>query len=169
MYDLKFSDPTMTTFALLRQTWIAVSKVSETRLAKAGLTPEKIAVLWACRDHPGPLTPAEIARLVSREAQSIAGLLNRMEKEGLVKRIPKRKGRPFTEVKLTAKGEKLCAPGIQIYKKLIQELTSELPAGEREQLHKTLEVLRQKLSHEMHVEIGEHPSCSRGQPISLNW
>ncbi len=29
------------------------------------MTPEKVAVLWACWDYPGQLTPAEISRLVS--------------------------------------------------------------------------------------------------------
>ena len=84
-YDLEFTDPAMTVWALLRQTHTAVNKVAEVRLAKKGLTPEKAAVLWACRDYPGIVTPAEIARLVFREAQTIAGLLNRMEREGLIK------------------------------------------------------------------------------------
>src|SRR4030043_1565170 len=105
----------MTTWALLRQTSIAVNKAAEIKLAKVGLTPEKAAVLWACRDYPGTITPAEIARLMFRENQTIAGLLNRMEKEGLVSRVPKRKGHPFTEVKMTPKGEKLCEQGIEVF------------------------------------------------------
>src|SRR4030043_2034919 len=112
----------MTTWALLRQTSIAVNKVAETKLAKIKLTPEKAAVLWACRDFPGTLTPAEIARLLFRENQTIAGLLNRMEKEGLVTRIPKRKGHPFTEVKMTPKGEKLVGPGEEVFKGIIKGL-----------------------------------------------
>jgi hypothetical protein len=67
MYDLQFSEIAMNTWAMFRQTWIAVNKVAEVRLAKADLTPEKAAVLWACRDYPGTITPAEIARLTFRE------------------------------------------------------------------------------------------------------
>ena len=96
MYDLEFSDSAMTTWTMLRQTWTAVNKMAEVKLAKVGLTPEKAAVLWLCRDYSGTLTPAEIARYLFRENQTIAGLLNRMESEGLVKRVPKRKGHPFT-------------------------------------------------------------------------
>ena len=84
MYDLKFSEPSLTSWALLRQTWAVMDKLAEIRLAKVGLTPEKIAVLWACKEHPGPLIPAEIARFVSRESQSVTGLLNRMEREGFI-------------------------------------------------------------------------------------
>jgi DNA-binding MarR family transcriptional regulator len=170
MYDMEFADPTMTTWTLLRQTWIAANKLAETKLAKKNLTPENLAVLWICRDYPGPVTPAEIARLVFREAQSIAGLLNRMEKEGLVKRIPKRKGRPFTEIKLTAKGEELCSPGIEIQKKVITEMMSDLPDAKRKQLHQTLRELRQKMLDQMHMELDLQPSgLPEGKPIQLKW
>jgi len=97
MYDFQFSDSAFATHKLLRQAWIAVSKAMEYRLAKVGLTPEKLAILWACRDYPGTLTPSELARLLFREAQTIVGALNRMEREGLIKRIPKRKGKPLSE------------------------------------------------------------------------
>jgi len=169
MYDLEFSDPTMTTLALLRQTWIIVNRAIETRLGRIGLTPEKFAVIWICRDHPGPLTPAEISRLMDREPQSITGVLNRLEREGLVKRIVKRKGRPFTEIKLTAKGENLCAPGIEICKRLIQGLTSDLPPSEREGFHKTLKVMRQRMLDELHLETAQSPVFHPGKPVPLKW
>ncbi|MCJ7523036.1 MAG: MarR family transcriptional regulator, partial [Dehalococcoidia bacterium] len=120
MYDFEFPDTSLTTYTMLRQTWAAINKLAETKLGKVGLTPEKVAVLWACRDYPGTLTPAEISRLVFRENQTVAGLLNRMESEGYVKRIPKRKGHPFTEVKLTPRGEELCGPGIEIMKNVVK-------------------------------------------------
>jgi DNA-binding MarR family transcriptional regulator len=170
MYDLEFADAPMTTWTILRQTWIVANKVAETKLAKKGLTPEHLAVLWICRDHPGPVTPAEIARLVFREAQSIAGLLNRMEKEGLVKRIPKRKGRPYTEIKLTQKGEDLCSPGIEIQKKIIMDFSADMPAKERDQFHKTLKGLRIKMLDQLHMEIDEEPTgLPQNKPLILKW
>jgi len=50
----------------LRNAWAAVSKAAEGNPAKVGLTHEKVAVLWACRDYPVQLTPAETSRLVFR-------------------------------------------------------------------------------------------------------
>jgi DNA-binding MarR family transcriptional regulator len=170
MYDLDFSEPTMTTWTLLRQTTISMDRVSEAKLARKKLTPEKLAVLWACRDHPGPMTPAEIARLVFREAQTVAGLLNRLEKEGLVKRIPKRKGRPFTEIRLTAKGEELCDPGIAEYKKIIMDLSSDLSEKERDSLHSALRKMRQRMIDTLHLEIDRQPvGLSPDKPIPLRW
>lgn len=165
MYDFEFQETAMGTWAVLRQTWIAVNKAAELRLAKVGLTPEKAAVLWACKEYPGTLTPAEIARLVFRENQTIAGLLNRMEKEALVTRVPKRKGHPFTEVKMTSKGEKLCGPGIEILKGLIKELVADLSVEEQKQLQKTLKKMRQKMMDSMHMELDKGPSAFSGKTI----
>jgi DNA-binding MarR family transcriptional regulator len=170
MYDMEFEEIAMGTWAMLRQTWIAVNKAAEVKLAKVGLTPEKAAVLWACRDYEGTLTPAEIARLVFRENQTIAGLLNRMEKEGLVTRVPKRKGHPFTEVKITPKGEKLTGPGVEIYKGLIRGLASGLSVDEQKQLQKLLRVLRQKMLDDLHMELDKPPKAyPAGKPIRVKW
>lgn len=169
MYDFEFEEMAMGSWATLRQTWIAVNKVAELKLAKVGLTPEKAAVLWACRDYPGTLTPAEIARLMFRENQTIAGLLNRMEKEGLVTRIPKRKGHPFTEVKMTPKGEKLVGPGVEVLKGLIKGLVSDMSIEEQKQLQGFLKRLRQKMLDEMHMEADRQPPAYRNKRITVKW
>ncbi len=169
MYDFLFPDTSFTTFTMLRQTWAAVNKVAETKLAKVGLTPEKVAVLWTCRDYPGTITPAEISRLVFRENQTIAGLLNRMEKEGLVKRIPKRKGHPFTEVKLTEKGEKACGPGIEVMKELITELLAALSVEKQEQLQSLMRVLRDRSLQELYMEAKQPRGYPPGEPIPVKW
>jgi len=169
MYDFEFSENAMTTWTMLRQSWTAINKVAEVKLAKANLTPEKAAVLWACRDFPGTLTPAEIARLLFRENQTIAGLLNRMEKDGLVKRIPKRKGHPYTEIRLTAKGEKACGPGVEVYKKVITGLFSDMGETEQQQLRKTLKKLRDKMAEELHIEAEKPMANNQDKSIDLNW
>ncbi|MDY6892322.1 MAG: MarR family transcriptional regulator [Chloroflexota bacterium] len=153
MYELRFNETAMTTWSVLSQTWTAINKVAEAKLAKVGLTPEKATVLWACRDYPGPLIPAEIARLMFRENQTIAGLLNRMEKDGLVTRIPKRKGQPYTEIKITDKGRELCDPGVEVYKSLMTNVMSDLSEEEQEQLQNSLRILRNKMLDELHLEI----------------
>jgi len=168
-YDFKFQYPALTTFAMLRQAWIAVNKVAETKLLKVGLTPEKLAVLWACRDYPGTLIPAEVARLVFRENQTIAGLLNRMEAEGLVQRVPKKKGHPFTEIKMTSKGEKLVEPGIEIMKAIITELAADMPVEQQEQLQKSLRALRDKALEKLHIEASPPSGRPAGKPIPVKW
>ncbi len=169
MYDLCLSDITLTTWALLRQTWAVMDKAAETRLARVGLTPEKVGVLWICRDYPGLLTTAEIARFLTRQSQSVTGLLNRMEEEGLVARTPKRKGRPFTEIKLTEKGEKAAQAGIAVIKVLVSETAPVLSPEDRKQLHKYLEILRQKIVDELHLELTPPPDVPDREMIPVKW
>ena len=169
MYDLQLADPAFNTWALLRQTWSVMDRVAETRLAKVGLTPEKIAVLWICRDYSGLATTAEIARFVSRRSQSVTGLLNRMEIEGLVTRAPKRKGRPFTEAKLTAKGEELCCAGIKVIKSLIAETAPVLSEEDREQLHTFLGALRQQAVEDLHIEMTRPPDFEDEEAVHVKW
>ena len=153
MYDYQFTDANLTAWVVLSQTWTAMYKVADRKLNKIGLTPEKLDVLWACQEYAPPLTPAEISRLVFRESQSIAGLLARMEKEGLITRVPKEKGHPFTEVKVTAKGKELSRPGIEVARSLIARIMSALSAEELEQLVKLIQKLRENALEELHLEL----------------
>jgi len=169
MYDLEISDPTLNTWALLRQTWSLMDKGAETRLAKIRLTPEKLGVLWICRDFHGIVTTAEISRFLSRQSQSITGLLNRMEQEGLVRRTPKRKGRPYTEVKLTPRGQEACDAGTSVVKTLIEDTASVFSAKDRDQLHKLLRALRDHMADRLHIELTPPPDVPPDRPIDVKW
>jgi len=169
VYDFEFSDQALTTYTALRQAWLAVNRLAEARLGKIGLTPETIAVLWAARDYPGVLIPAEIARMTHRENQTIAGLLNRMEKAGLVQRIPKRKGHPFTEVKITAKGEKLLADGLPVFRSIVSDLISDIPVEQQKQFQKWHRALRDKALDKLHLEAGPAIVGVPGKPVPVKW
>jgi len=158
LYDYKLPDAALTTWMLLARTWSAMYKVEERKLAKVGLTPEQVDVLRLARGYPIPLTPAEISRSLFRESQSVAGLLSRMEREGLVKRVLKRKGHPFTEVKMTAKGGQLCPRGIEAATTLIAKIMSSLSEEELEQLQRLLRKLRQRALEELDIELLQPPS-----------
>jgi len=154
LYDFRFpGDEQFTAWFLLSQTWPAMYSVFERELAKVGLTPEKLNVLWLCSDYPPPLIPAEIARFLFRKSHSIAGLIDRMERDGLVRRDPKRKGHPFTEIQLTAKGKELVGPGKDVAIPLIAKLMSPLSKGELQQLQELLRKLRQYALEELHMEL----------------
>jgi len=159
MYDYTFGGLSLTAWAQLRHTWIAMNRVAEARLLEVGSTPETVGVLWACRDYPGPLHPAEIARLVFRAPHTVAGMLNRLEKEGLVIRIPKEPGHPFTEVKLTEKGREVCMPRIEILKDVIAETMSVLSEEELEQLCELTRPLQMKALEMLHMKLKHSPGA----------
>ena len=169
LYDFEFTDQPLTTYTALRQAWVAVNGLAEARLGKVGLTPETLAVLWAARDYPGKLIPAEIARLTHRENQTIAGLLNRMEKAGLIQRIPKRKGKPFTEVKLTDKGWKLCDDGVPVLKSMVSDLISDVPVAEQKKVQEWHRKLGDKAFGKLHLEVGPAAVGAPGKPVPVKW
>jgi len=169
VYDLEFGDQALTTYILVRQAWLAVNRYAEAKLAKVGVTPEKFLVLWTCRDYPGPLIPAEIARISHRENQTIAGLLNRMEKEGLVQRIPKRKGHPFTEVKITARGNKLLDAALPVFKSVVSDLISDMPMQKQTECQQWHRELRDKALDKLHLVAGSPAEGVTEKPIDLKW
>ena len=169
VYHFEFASPALETITMLRQTWLAFNRLAEIKLAKAGLTPETLMVLWTCKDYPQPLIPAEIARITHRENQTIAGLLNRMEKDGLVQRIPKRKGKPFTEVKITPKGEQLCDAGQPIMKALVSDVGAGLSVEQHEQFHGLAQVLRDKSLEKLYLEPVSSPVNPPGTAACVRW
>jgi DNA-binding MarR family transcriptional regulator len=169
LYDLEFTDQALTTYTALRQAWVAVNRLAEARLGKLGLTPETLAVLWAARDYPDKLIPAEIARLTHRENQTIAGLLNRMEKSGLITRIPKRKGKPFTEVQITAKGRKLCDEGVPVLKSMVLDLIAAMPIAKQKECREWHRGLRDKALDKLHLEVGPEAGGVLKKPIPIKW
>ena len=164
MYDYQIPDARLAAWSLLFQAFYAAHKAEERRLykAKVGLTHDKLIVLYLATHYEGLLTPAEISRSLFRESQTIAALLSRMERDGLVKRVPKRKGKPYTEVIATAKGKELCGPAVEVTISFATELMSCLSAEELEQLQELLRKIRQKALDELYIELLPPPQgpCS---------
>jgi len=167
MYDYTFSHEAFTTTVLLGQAWQAMYNTLESKLAKTDLTPQQAYVLWFCKYYPGPLTPAEIARMLFRKSQSVAGLLARMEREGLVKRVPKRKGHPFTEVQITAEGEKRLRDGRKVLLAATERFMSSLSEEEDEQLRKLLRKVRKNGLKELRQDIMPAPGFALGEVIRI--
>ena len=158
IYDYKFPfAPALAAWAQLRHTWFAIDKVAQATLLEVDSTPESVAVLWACRDYPEPLHPAEIARMVFRAPHTIASMLNRLEKEGLVVRIPKEPGHPFTEVKLTPKGVEVASERIELLKDIIAEVMAVLSEEELEQLIELTRTLQMQALELLHIKVKKAP------------
>jgi DNA-binding MarR family transcriptional regulator len=155
MYDYDIPDARVSAWMLLFQAFYAMRKAEDRKLAKTklGLSHEKVTVLQLTKLYDIPLTPAELSRSLFREGQTIAGLLTRMEKEGLVTRDKKRKGKPYTEVKATAKGEELYRPGVRTIVSFVTDIMSCLSAEELEQLQKLLRKIRQRAIDELRMEL----------------
>jgi DNA-binding MarR family transcriptional regulator len=80
---------------------------SEEQAKAAGLTAAKHQLLLAVKGHPNPSGPTigEIADYLVLRHHSAVGLVDRAEKDGLVRRTPDPQSRSVVRVTLTAVGE----------------------------------------------------------------
>ncbi len=163
MYDYGISDDAaLGVWVLIEQTWAAMYNAVDRQLREVGITPEQLEVCWACREYAAatnghPLGPSELSRLLFRKPQTIAGLLKRMEQQGLVERA---RGH-FTEVKMTPKGEEACASGVTVVLPLIHRIMSSLSSEELGQLAELIRRVREKTLAEL-PEVKLRPPPSPG-------
>jgi len=102
-------------FLHLLRTGDEVFRVSERHLAKHHISEGRFGVmmaLWNCSERPGcdgrhALTPAELAERTGVTRATITGLVDTLEKDGLVTRAPHHEDRRMLSVALTPKGSAL--------------------------------------------------------------
>ncbi len=127
-------------WVLLHQTRDAIFKARENELRPIGILPMQAAVLFIVKAIKGPATPAEIARWLFREHHTVSGLLNRMEGQGLVRKIKGYNRKNMIKVELTKKGEKAYIRSREL--KSVYKIMSCLSAGEKDNLKNNLAALR---------------------------
>ena len=72
-----------------------------------GITIMELALLTIVKGLGGEATPAQIARLIIRRRSTVSGLLNRMERNGLIRRSEYKNNKRLRKVTLTVKGKKV--------------------------------------------------------------
>ena len=94
-------------------------------------------------DSIGPeATPAEISRWILRRPHSVSGLLDRMEKEGFIKKTKDLQKKNLVRVTITAQGRKAYSTSLK--RKAFNQVFNALTADEREKLYGYLDKLRAK-------------------------
>jgi DNA-binding MarR family transcriptional regulator len=96
------------------------------------LTPQQAQLLCLLTD--GPVGMAELARLLHLEKSSLTGLVDRVERRGLVDRVRDEADRRACRAALTAEGEKIAVATHREVTAMLDDLATELPAAERSRL-----------------------------------
>jgi DNA-binding MarR family transcriptional regulator len=128
-----------------------VFKVAERNLARHNITSGRFAVLmllWG-RTHgghgdapcahgacapAGPRTPAELAEAASVTRATMTGLIDTLERDGFVKRVPDTEDRRMMSVMLTGKAERFLAGMLPGHFQLMATLARTLSERERQTL-----------------------------------
>ena len=127
---------------LLNQVHTFMLNARDRELMEYGQTTMQAAVLFIVNAIGETATPAAISRWFLRKPPAISGLLDRMEKAGLIKKVKDFPKRNWIRIVLTKKGQKAYKQALQ--RKTIHQIMGCLSEEEREQLTSILIKLRSK-------------------------
>ena len=125
---------------ILSQTWEAMSKARDRELQSRDISERRAALLFIIQLIGHEATPVKIARWLFREPHSISEMLDRMEKQGLVKKVKDMDRKNQVRIALTVKGKKYYQNSIK--PKNIPDILTVLTQEERTQLLNSLIKLR---------------------------
>jgi DNA-binding MarR family transcriptional regulator len=134
---------------LLAQTKSALFKAREKELGQYIHHNQAMTLVFIAA-HNGKATPSMISRILSLEVQSVSGLVNRMEKKGLVirSRDPERKN--VIRLSLTEQGQEMVQKVRQL--DFIKATMSQLSDEQQKQLRTCLSVLLDHALKELGLE-----------------
>jgi DNA-binding MarR family transcriptional regulator len=124
---------------LLRRTEEAIQKARKKELRKYKITPESSAVLHIIIDLGGSARPLELSRWLFRKQHSTHGLLERMEKAGLIEKVDEPERKNGVRVVLTDQGKALFLQTKQLTGP--RKIFSSLSDDQRKQLKISLSLL----------------------------
>src|SRR3954447_1687772 len=90
---------------LLRRAWYGLNQAFRRRIAHLGVTPDQFTVMRTLLENEG-VTQRELTQLMSSDPNTVASLLERMERAGLLQRDTHEKDRRARRLRLKAMGRK---------------------------------------------------------------
>ncbi len=150
------------TWQLLRRTQRVVGKARQKELDEIGISGDAVAVMSTVLQLGRDAIPAEIARQLLCEPNSVSQLITRLEKDGLARRVRDLDIKNLVRVELTKQG-------IDVHRKAmvrrsIRKMMSSLTEQEREQLWNALAKLREAAIREIGwKKITSYPPSDRSE------
>jgi DNA-binding MarR family transcriptional regulator len=115
-----------------------------------GVTYARLRLMTALR-YGGPRRMRDLGDELGVTARNVTGLVDALEREGLVERQPHPEDRRATLVRLTAAGERVSGELLAEQRAALAALFAELPAADQRNLLRALESLRAVLAR--HPEV----------------
>jgi DNA-binding MarR family transcriptional regulator len=142
MQDVSNANQYYELWMLLQQANNTICEARENELRGYGITAMQAAVLSIVEAIGDEVTPAQISRWILRKPHSVSGILQRMEKAGLVKKTKDLSRRNSVRVTMTDKGRQALSQSMK--KDSFQRIFSSLSDDERQQLTAQLRTVRNK-------------------------
>jgi len=121
---------------LIRRVDLFMSKARRNELVHLGVTPAHAGVLRFAQQFKKPCTIQQLRQSMGRSNSSMVGIINRMERNGLIKRQVDSQNKKYTQIIVTSKGKTLYdkAVGLSAFVTII----SSLPKEDRKKLKQYL-------------------------------
>jgi DNA-binding MarR family transcriptional regulator len=119
---------------LLRRSWFSLNQAFRRRIAHLGITPDQFTALRTLLEgDPRGITQRELAQLMSSDPNTIASLIERMEKANLIERGPHERDRRANRIRVLPVGEKKFTKARSLALELQQDVLAALPETRREE------------------------------------
>jgi DNA-binding MarR family transcriptional regulator len=125
---------------LLRRAWYGLNRAFRRRIAHLNLTPDQFTVMRTLLEQEG-ISQRQLTSLMSSDPNTVASLLERMERGGLVERETHEKDRRANRLRLKQAGRTRYDAARKIALTLQRQVLSVLPEGEREQFLVNLDTI----------------------------
>jgi len=150
MPEVLDSDQDFRLWTLLIRTRDAIFKARARELNAGGISNIQAAVLFVSQALGNKATPAELSRWLLREPHSISGLVDRMQSEGLVRKVKDLPKRNMVRIELTEKGQQAYEHSTK--RETIHRIMCSLSEKEKQLLSSYLETLCSKAHEELGSE-----------------
>ena len=118
---------------LLRRAWYGLNKTFRRRIAHTGVTPDQFTAMRTLLEDEGEgLTQSELTKRMASDPNTIASLVERMEKSGLLRRERHEKDRRAYRLLLKPAGKRKYEEVREIAVTLQTEILSALPKDKHE-------------------------------------
>lgn len=119
---------------LLRQAWYGLNQAFRRRIAPTGITPDQFTVMRILLESdPKGITQRELTRMMSSDPNTVASLLERMERSGWVERKQHEQDRRAHRIQLLAPGKRKHTEARKLAIALQEEVLGALPNSKREE------------------------------------
>ena len=132
-----------------------LSKDGQRLLRPLGLTDAQFNVLMLLEHHcdEGRLSQTKLGKMLLVNRSNVTGLVDRMEKAGLVRRVADREDRRVNQLEMTEAGGRVLEKAYKEYFSRIEDIMSTLSGKEQNNLSEMLEKVRRQLRCRVMQEI----------------
>jgi DNA-binding MarR family transcriptional regulator len=145
----KILDKEYDLWILLSRVYHLIAMLRKLELSKYEILPVQSYILFVIKALGNETTPSHISEYVYQQRSSISDILNRMVKQGLIKKANKASGNKRVIVTLTDKGEK--ALKLSKNREYLHKVMSSLTDEEKQQLESAMEILRDAAINELAI------------------